>query len=81
MAERHRRGAHGVDDGVFGRGDAEGGERCRVVGDIRRDGAFQRVAGIGAGIDHWHVDAFRVWRGGACKVASDVIGLNRHRAG
>lgn len=41
------------------RGDGEGRQRDPVVRDVRRHHAFQRVGGIGLGIDDRHVDALR----------------------
>ena len=79
VPQRHGCRVHGVDNCILGRGDPERLQRGGVVGNLRRDGAFQRVAGIGLGIDQRAVDALFVDPAGAREIRQDVIFFDAHR--
>ena len=69
MAQRHRGGMQGIHDGVVRRRDFKGRQTGRVIGNLWGYGAFERVAGIGFGVDQWAVDALLIQARSAGKIA------------
>ena len=73
MAQRHGCGMHGIENGVHGSHHFKGGKRSRVVWNLRCDGAFQCVTGIGFCVDQRHINAFFIEAGGSGEIRNNPV--------
>jgi hypothetical protein len=76
VASAHRRGKFAVENAALRRIDFHRAETPLVIGEVRRDGTFQRVSGIGHAVGEGHIDAAIDLGGGPSEINAELGTVN-----